>query len=73
MGFITQEEYSNFEEKVIELRKMLYGLISKLRQRALRPPGAPSFGAPAPNVNNETTEHEDAEPEEVEDATTADV
>ena len=40
LGFITQEEYAPFEEKIIELRKMLYGLISKLRQRMNRPPGA---------------------------------
>jgi four helix bundle protein len=38
LGFITQEEYTPFEDRVIELRKMLYGLISKLKQRANRPP-----------------------------------
>ena len=72
MGFITQEEYSNFEEKVIELRKMLYGLISKLRQRALRPPGMPPYGSTSPNVNN--VESEDSEDtEDTEDAATAEV
>lgn len=72
MGFITQEEYSNFEEKVIELRKMLYGLISKLRQRALRPPGMPPYGSTSPNVNN--VEPEDSEDtEDAEDTATAEV
>ncbi|MGD9580085.1 MAG: four helix bundle protein [Vampirovibrionia bacterium] len=40
LGFITNEEYIPFEDKVIELRKMLYGLISKLKQRPLRPAGS---------------------------------
>lgn len=72
MGFITQEEYTNFEEKVIELRKMLYGLISKLRQRALRPPGAPPYGPAPSNINNHV-ETEDSDSEDIEDTATADV
>lgn len=40
LGFITQEEYEPLEERVVELRKMLYGLISKLKQRVSRHPGS---------------------------------
>ena len=53
LGYITHEEYLPFEDKVIELRKMLYGLISKLKQRPLRPPGVrmPSAGFNDSNQN----------------------
>lgn len=53
LGFITNEEYLPCEDKVIELRKMLYGLISKLKQRPLRPPGA---RMPSPGFNDSNNE-----------------
>ncbi len=52
LGFITHEEYTPFEDRVIELRKMLYGLISKLKQRPPRPlyqPSQPLDGPSEPN------------------------
>lgn len=79
LGFITHEEYTPFEDRVIELRKMLYGLISKLRQRSTRPPNS---YRPHPNadVSNKPegsiSSHEDSMEDSMDDsdvAETADV
>ena len=55
LGFITNEEYTPFEEKVIELRKMLYGLISKLRQRSPRSGGTFSSKSSQDSTSELTT------------------
>lgn len=61
LGFITQEEYEPFEDKVIELRKMLYGLISKLRQRSTRPQGSYSQSSSNQQVDSSDSEAKDSE------------
>lgn len=76
LGFITHEEYIPFEDRVIELRKMLYGLISKLKQRPLRPMGPPHptggiAGSTVGPVRGSSNEEEEAESSE--DTMTADV
>lgn len=65
LGFITHEEYTPFEDRVIELRKMLYGLISKLKQRPSRPPGAPRYEKPQPQASEGSTDSSSAAQEEV--------
>lgn len=67
LGFITHEEYVPFEDKVIELRKMLYGLISKLKQRPPRP-----FGAPPTNVETDSEADSETESEEHEETASVD-
>jgi four helix bundle protein len=76
LGFITQEEYVPFEDKVIELRKMLYGLISKLKQRSNRPPsgGRPGLGYGSTEYNKpETAPSEESSSDSSNDSETADV
>lgn len=70
LGFITLEEYTPFEDKVIELRKMLYGLISKLKQRPPRP--FPQRPAHSPD-SSDSSDDDSEDSEESEVATTADV
>ena len=70
LGFITPEEYTPFEDRVIELRKMLYGLISKLRQRPIRPP-YPGPGHPMPSSAPDDSSRDNAD--ESESTETADV
>ncbi|MEW5819006.1 MAG: four helix bundle protein [Cyanobacteriota bacterium] len=72
LGFITHEEYTPFEDKVIELRKMLYGLISKLKQRPPRPPFPPRPGMAGPS-NSADGEGSSDDSEDAETPTTIDV
>ena len=67
LGFIAHEEYVPFEEKVIELRKMLYGLISKLKQRPPRP-----FGTPPVNTETDSEAETETDSEEHEEALSVD-
>ena len=74
LGFITDEEYTPFEDKVIELRKMLYGLISKLKQRPMKHPSRPMTpGGSLSDSDDESRMDSSDDTEEADEPATVDI